>query len=43
MAVISVVDDALAPLVLGHDPTQIESVVDRMHRALMIWGAGAWR
>jgi len=38
MAVISVVDEALAPLVLGHDPTQIESVVDRMHRALMIWG-----
>src|SRR6185436_5764428 len=38
MAVISILDDALAPLVLGHDPTQIESVVDRMHRALMIWG-----
>ena len=38
MAVISVVDDALAPLVLGQDPTQIEGVVDRMHRALMIWG-----
>ena len=38
LAVCNVVDDALAPLVLGQDPTQIESVVDRMHRALMIWG-----
>jgi L-alanine-DL-glutamate epimerase-like enolase superfamily enzyme len=37
-AVCHVVDDALAPIVLGQDPTQIESLVDRMHRALMIWG-----
>jgi L-alanine-DL-glutamate epimerase-like enolase superfamily enzyme len=37
-AVCHVVDDALAPIVGGQDPTQIESLVDRMHRALMIWG-----
>ena len=37
-AVCHVVDDALAPMLLGQDPTQIESAVDRMHRALMIWG-----
>ena len=37
-AVCHVVDDALAPILLGQDPTQIESLVDRMHRALMIWG-----
>ena len=37
-AVCHVVDDALAPIVRGQDPTQIESLVDRMHRALMIWG-----
>jgi len=38
LAVCNVVDDALAPLVLGQDPTQIEHLVDRMHRTLMIWG-----
>ena len=37
-AVCHVVDDALASIVRGQDPTQIESLVDRMHRALMIWG-----
>jgi L-alanine-DL-glutamate epimerase-like enolase superfamily enzyme len=37
-AVCKVVDDALGPLVIGQDPTQIESLVDRMQRALMIWG-----
>ena len=37
-AVCHVVEHALAPIVLGQDPTQIESLVDRMHRALMIWG-----
>jgi L-alanine-DL-glutamate epimerase-like enolase superfamily enzyme len=37
-AVCHVVDDALAPIVRGQDPTQIEILVDRMHRALMIWG-----
>src|SRR5882724_4940420 len=38
LAVCNVVDDALAPLVVGQDPTQIEQLLDRMHRALMIWG-----
>src|SRR4029453_16686870 len=38
LAVCSVVDDALAPLLVGQDPTRIELLVDRMHRALMIWG-----
>jgi len=38
LAVSSVVDDALAPLVVGQDPAQIELLLDRMHRALMIWG-----
>jgi L-alanine-DL-glutamate epimerase-like enolase superfamily enzyme len=38
LAVCNVVDDALAPLVVGQDPTQIEHLVDRMHRTLMIWG-----
>src|SRR2546425_12535143 len=38
LAVTSVVEDALAPIVLGQDPTQIEPLADRMHKALMIWG-----
>ena len=38
LAVCDVVDDALAPIVVGQDPGQIEQLVDRMHRALMIWG-----
>jgi D-galactarolactone cycloisomerase len=38
LSVCSVVDDALAPLMVGQDPAQIEVLVDRMHRALMIWG-----
>ena len=38
LAVCGVIDDALAPIVLGQDPSQIENLVDRMHRALMIWG-----
>jgi D-galactarolactone cycloisomerase len=38
LAVCNVVDDALAPLVVGHDPGHIESLLDRMHRSLMIWG-----
>ena len=37
-AVCHVVEHALAPIVTGQDPTQIESLIDRMHRALMIWG-----
>jgi len=38
LAVGAVVEEALAPLVTGEDPTQIECLTDRMHRALMIWG-----
>jgi L-alanine-DL-glutamate epimerase-like enolase superfamily enzyme len=38
LAVCNVVEDALAPLVVGHDPGQIELLIDRLHRALMIWG-----
>jgi L-alanine-DL-glutamate epimerase-like enolase superfamily enzyme len=38
LAVCNVVDDGLAPMVVGADPTEIEALVDRMHRALMIWG-----
>ena len=38
LAVCDVVDSALAPLVVGQDPGQIEQLVDRMHRTLMIWG-----
>ncbi len=37
-AVCAVVDDALAPIVVGQDPAQIEALVDRMQRTLMIWG-----
>jgi L-alanine-DL-glutamate epimerase-like enolase superfamily enzyme len=37
-AVCSVVDEALAPLVVGQDPARIEALTDTMHRALMIWG-----
>jgi L-alanine-DL-glutamate epimerase-like enolase superfamily enzyme len=38
LAVCNVVDDALTPLVVGQDPGQIELLIDRLHRALMIWG-----
>ena len=38
LAVCNVIDEGLAPLVVGQDPTAIEALVDRMHRALMIWG-----
>jgi L-alanine-DL-glutamate epimerase-like enolase superfamily enzyme len=38
LAVCNVVEDALAALLVGHDPAQIELLTDRMHRALMIWG-----
>jgi L-alanine-DL-glutamate epimerase-like enolase superfamily enzyme len=38
VAVCEVVEDALAPLVHGQDPAEIERLVDTMHRALMIWG-----
>src|SRR5205823_5776680 len=29
---------ALAPLVVGQDPTRIEHLTQQMHHALMIWG-----
>ena len=38
LAVANVVDEALAPLVIGEDPTAIEALTRRMHQALMIWG-----
>jgi len=38
LAVCNVIEDGLAPIVVGADPTEIEALVDRMHRALMIWG-----
>jgi D-galactarolactone cycloisomerase len=38
LAVCNIVDDALAPLLVGQDPGQIELLVDRLNRALMIWG-----
>jgi L-alanine-DL-glutamate epimerase-like enolase superfamily enzyme len=38
LAVCNVIDDALAPMLVGQDPAHIEALVDRMHRALMIWG-----
>jgi D-galactarolactone cycloisomerase len=38
LAVCNVIDDGLAPIVVGADPTEIEALVERMHRALMIWG-----
>ncbi|HSE94040.1 MAG TPA: mandelate racemase/muconate lactonizing enzyme family protein [Methylomirabilota bacterium] len=38
LAVANVVDDALAPLLLGKDPLQIEALTQTMHHALMIWG-----
>jgi L-alanine-DL-glutamate epimerase-like enolase superfamily enzyme len=38
LAVCNVIDDGLAPIVVGADPAAIEALVDRMHRALMIWG-----
>jgi len=37
-AVASIIEESLAPLLIGHDPAQIERLLDRMHRALMIWG-----
>jgi D-galactarolactone cycloisomerase len=38
LAVANVVDEALAPLLAGEDPTAIESLTRKMHQALMIWG-----
>jgi D-galactarolactone cycloisomerase len=38
LAVCSVIDEALAPIVVGQDPARIESLTRSMHQALMIWG-----
>jgi L-alanine-DL-glutamate epimerase-like enolase superfamily enzyme len=38
LAVCHVVDEALAPLLVGEDPTRIEFLLDKLQRALMIWG-----
>jgi L-alanine-DL-glutamate epimerase-like enolase superfamily enzyme len=38
LAVCSVVDDALAPLLIGQDASRIEALVDQMQKALMVWG-----
>ena len=38
LAVANVVDEALAPLVVGEDPGAIEALTRKMHQALMIWG-----
>ena len=32
------IDEALGPLLVGEDPTRIEALLDRLQRALMIWG-----
>jgi L-alanine-DL-glutamate epimerase-like enolase superfamily enzyme len=37
-AVSAVVHDALAPLLLGEPPTEIERLVDRLHRATLLFG-----
>ncbi|HYE93200.1 MAG TPA: mandelate racemase/muconate lactonizing enzyme family protein, partial [Terriglobales bacterium] len=34
----NVVDEALAPLLVGEDPSRIDAVLDRIQRVLMIWG-----
>lgn len=38
LAVCEIVEDALAPLMIGEDPTRIEALTQKLHRALMIWG-----
>jgi L-alanine-DL-glutamate epimerase-like enolase superfamily enzyme len=38
LAVCSVVDEALAPMLVGQDPGEIERLTQAMQRALMIWG-----
>jgi L-alanine-DL-glutamate epimerase-like enolase superfamily enzyme len=38
LAVCNVVDEALAPLVVGQDPSRIEHLTRTMQQALMIWG-----
>jgi L-alanine-DL-glutamate epimerase-like enolase superfamily enzyme len=38
LAVASVVDEALGPLLVGEDPTPVEDLARKLQRALMIWG-----
>jgi L-alanine-DL-glutamate epimerase-like enolase superfamily enzyme len=38
LAVANVVDESLAPLLRGQDPTRIEALVDLMHRGTMVYG-----
>src|SRR5262249_15111189 len=37
-AVCAVIDESLAPLLIGQDPRRIEALVDLMHRGTMIYG-----
>jgi D-galactarolactone cycloisomerase len=38
LAVCNVIDEALAPLLAGEEPTRIDALLDRLQRTLMIWG-----
>jgi L-alanine-DL-glutamate epimerase-like enolase superfamily enzyme len=38
LAVCNVIDESLAPLLVGEDPRRIEALVDLMHRGTMIYG-----
>jgi L-alanine-DL-glutamate epimerase-like enolase superfamily enzyme len=38
LAVANVVDESLAPLLRGQDPTRIEALTDLMHRGTMVYG-----
>lgn len=38
LAVASIIEESLAPLIIGQDPRRIEAVVDLMHRGTMIYG-----
>src|SRR5215475_3211800 len=38
LAVCNVIDESLAPMLAGQDPTRIEALVDLMHRSTMIYG-----
>src|SRR5262245_39544707 len=38
LAVCAVIEESLAPLLVGQDPSRIEALVDLMHRGTMIYG-----
>ena len=38
LAVCNVVDETLASLLVGEDPTRMEALLDRVQRTLMVWG-----